>query len=209
MLLQEEYLKRHNINIKPIYYTRQANLILKLRSRPQVILEIGWEEAAGRPGYFIFNFLNPNHNGYLDGNYLIQSGDAHYYQYDEYAGFITRWARNLNFVPIKSSQIKLAVFEMFLYCFDGWIADHNLEETAFQVTDLSLPDEQRLNELDIFIDYLATYDTLVSEIYGSEFRKYESYYADWLAEFIEFNSGCFNKEVENVSNRSANAIPGQ
>jgi hypothetical protein len=192
MLLQEEYLKRHGINIKPIYYTRKANLVLKLKSRPQVVVELSWENTSRRPGYFVFNFLNPNHNGYLDGNYFIQLGDAHYYQYDEYAAFIIRWSRGLNFSPIRSNQIRLAVWEMFLYCFDGWIAEHDLEDMAFRVANLSLSEEERLYELDVFLDYLANYDTLVMDIYNSEFRNYEDYYADWLADLIEFGT---NKEV--------------
>ena len=191
MLLQEEYLKRHGIDINPIYYTRKAHLVLSLR-RPQVVLEILWEETTRRPGYFVFNFLNPNHNGYLDGNYFVQLGDAHYYQYDEYASFITRWARGLNFLPVKSRQIRLVVWEMFLYCFDGWIAGHDLEEMAFRPTDLQLSEGERLYELDKFLDYLANYDSLVIDIYSSEFRKYEDYYADWLANLIEFGA---NKEV--------------
>jgi hypothetical protein len=144
----------------------------------------------------------------LDGNYFIQLGDTHYYQYDEYVGFITRWTRNLNFIPIKSSQIKLAVWEMFLYCFDGWLADHNLEEMAFRPANLSLSEGERLDELDKFLGYLAKYDTLVSDIYDSEFKKYELYYADWLAELIEFNSEQSNKEVQNAGIRSTNAVHG-
>lgn len=185
MLLQDEYLKRHGIDIKPIYYTRKAHLVLTLRARPQVVVDVLWEETIRRPGYFVFNFLNPNHNGYLDGNYFVQLGDTHYYQYDEYAGFITRWVRGLNFLPVKSRQIRLAVWEMFLYSFDGWIAAHDLETMAFRSTDLSLSEEERLYELDKFLDYLANYDTLVTDIYDSEFRKYEEHYADWLAELIE------------------------
>lgn len=188
MRLQEEYLKRHNLGFKPIYHVRKAHVILKLHSRPQVVVEIKWEETIRRPGYYKFDFFNPNHDGYLDGNYFLSLGDPHYYQYDEYDKFIMRWVRNLNFVPIKLSQVKLAAWQMFLYCFDGWIAEHDLEEKTFRVIDPSFSEEERSNEIDHFLDFLATYDTLVSDIYDSEFRKYENDYADWLAELIEFYS---------------------
>lgn len=188
MRLQEEYIKRHNLNFKPVYHVRAANVVLKLRSRPQVVVTIQWEDALRRPGYYVFKFLNPNHNGYLDGNYFLEMGDPHYYQYDEYANFILRWVKNLNFVPIKLGQVKLAVWEMFMYCFDGWIAEHGMEEMAFPASDSSLSEQERNDAIERFLDYLSGYDSLVSEIYSSEFRKYELNYADWLTELIELYS---------------------
>jgi len=188
MRLQEEYLKRHNLNCKPVYHINKANVILKLHSRPQVVVEIKWEETIRRPGHYKFSFFNPNHNGYLDGDCFLPLGDTHYYQYDEYADFLLRWAKGLNFTPIKFAQVKLAVWEMFLYCFDGWIAKHNLEERAFCGVDPSLSEEERSNGIDNFLEYLSTYDTLVFDIYESEFRKYEYDYADWLTELIEYYS---------------------
>lgn len=188
MRLQEEYIKRHNLNYKPIYYATDASVILQLHSRPQVVVNFKWEETTRYPGYYTFSYLGPNHNGYLDGNYFMQLGDNQYYQYDEYVNFILRWVKNLNFVAIKSDQVKLAVWEIFLYCFDGWIAEHNLEEIAFQATNLSLSAEKRSTAIDSFLNYLKTYDSLIVEIYNVEFRKYECNYATWLVELIDFYS---------------------
>ena len=196
MRLQEEYIKRHNFNFLPIYHVRKANILLKLHSRPQVVVEIRWDEESGRPGFYKFIFLNPNHNGYLDGNYFLQlNNDTHFYQYDQYANFIMRWVKNLEFVPIKFSQVKLAVWEMFLYCFDGWIVEHNLEEKVFRGTDLSLTEEERLNGISDFLDFLASFDTLVYDIYCSEFMKYAYDYAEWLAELIQAVNGEANNDT--------------
>lgn len=189
MRLQEEYINRHNLQYKPIYYVSNANLVLKLKSRPQVVVTIKWEETIRRPGYYVFDYSSPNHNGYRDGNYFLSLGDRHYYQYDEYANFIMRWVKNLNFIPVKSSQVKLAVWEMFLYCFDGWIAENNLVDLAFQATDSSLSEEERCDGIDSFLYHLDSYDSVVSEVYNSEFRQYEYNYANWLVELIEFYSG--------------------
>lgn len=183
MRLQEEYIKRHNLNYKPIYYATDASVILQLHSRPQVVVNIKWEETARHPGFYKFSYFGPNHNGYLYGNYFIDL-DNQYYKYDEYVNFILRWVKNLNFVAIKSDQVKLAVWEMFLYCFDGWIVEHDLERTLFQATNSSLSIEKRSVAIDSFLDYLEGYDSLVSDIYNSEFRKYEYNYAHWLAELI-------------------------
>jgi hypothetical protein len=113
--------------------------------------------------------------------------DDNYYQYDEYFSFITRWAKNLEFVPIKSNEVKLAVWEMFLYCFDGWIVERGLEEMVFQAIDLSVSMEKRMYAVDAFLCYLEDYDSLILEIYNSEFRKYEYNYANWLVELILVN----------------------
>lgn len=202
MRLQEEYIKRHNLNLLPIYHVRKANLILKLQTRPQVAVEIKWETTTNHPGYYVIEFKNPNHNGWLDGNYFVPLGDPHYYQYNQYANFITRWVKNLNFRPIKFSQVRLAVWEMFLYCFDGWVVEHSLEERVFPATDPMLSEEERLNGVDNFLDWLAGYDTLVSEIYECEFQKYQYDYAQWLAELINVVNG----EANNAASRSASPI---
>lgn len=183
MRLQEEYIKRHNLQYKPIYYAREANLILRIRGRPQVVLNIQWEDRSTNPGFYVFDFLNPTHNGYLDGNYLL--GEKKYHQYDEYASYITRWVRHLEFEPVKSSEVKLAVWEMFLYCFDGWIAEHSLEELAFRATDPCLSNEERCEGVDAFLYHLESFDSIVFDIYNVEFRKYEYHYANWLVELIE------------------------
>ena len=184
MRLQEEYIKRHSLKFSPIYHVNNANIILKLHSRPQVILNINWDATTARLGHYVFNYIKPNHNGYLDGNYFLALSDDYYYQYDEYFSFIRRWVKKLEFTPVKFDQVKLAVWEMFLYCFDGWLAERGLEELVFQATDLSLPAEVRTQAVDSFLCYLEDHDSLVLEIYNSEFRKYEYHYANWLVELI-------------------------
>jgi hypothetical protein len=106
-----------------------------------------------------------------------------------------RWVKNLNFVPVKIGQVKLAVWEMFLYCFDGWIVAHDLEEMAFQATDAYLSLEHRSVAVDSFLGHLESYDSLVFEIYNSEFRRYEYDYAEWLVELIEFAA---HREAKNA-----------
>ncbi len=195
MRLQDEYIQRHHLKYKPIYHIRNANIVLKLKVKPPIILNIRWHEPARRPGYYVFDYLSPNHNGYLDGNYFIQLGEKHYYQYDEYASFITRWSRNLDAIPVKSGQIKLAVWEMFLYCFDGWIAEYNLEDTMFPAADIALSNEERCNNIDSFLYHFESSDPTVSDIYNAEFRQYEYDYANWLVELIMSHQEAKNAKV--------------
>jgi len=169
MRLQEEYFKRHRISLLPIYYVRNANLILKLTAG-YVIRNIEFMEITRRPGYYIFTYLRPNHNGYLDGQYFLKtSGDI---RYDEYVSYLLKWAQQMADPPVKNSEIKLAIWEMFLYCFDRWIVEHKLEEAA--------------RDQDKFLEYLGHHHSLVREVYNTEFLKFEYNYADWLVELINF-----------------------
>ncbi len=189
MKLQEEYFKRHNISLPPIYHTKSANLILKLHVRPQVVLHIEWKEIQRSTGYYVFKYCGPNHNGYLDGNYFLEFTEekSYIYQYDEYRRFITTWAKNLNFSPFKSKEVRLAVWEMFMYSFDGWIAENwHLEEIAFLPLNEKLSFEERMIALDQAINALRRDNAVVGEIYDVEFRRFEVNYADWLADLIEF-----------------------
>jgi hypothetical protein len=183
MKLQEEYLKRHNINFPPIYHVKNATVILKLRDRPRVLLDIEWKNTATRPGYYVFNFLKPNHNGYLTGNYFTPSGDNQIYQYDHYISFLTRWTKNLkNFSPVGLDEVKITIWKMFLYCFDGWIVEnYTIEESLF--TPLTKADG-----VDNALVALKDYNSVIGEIYELEFRKFEKNYSEWLVNLIDFHA---------------------
>lgn len=185
MRLLEEYIKRHNINFLPVYHVSRSNIILKRHSRPQIVLNIKWEEEENRPGYYTFNYFSPNHNGYLNEKYFTQLNENNYYKYNEYASFIMRWVKNLDFTPVEPNHVKLAIWEMFLLCFDSWIAKNNLEESVFAVIDLSLTEAARFAAIDNFFDYLKNHHHFVWEIYNFEFQKHEYNYADWLVELIK------------------------
>jgi hypothetical protein len=169
MRLQEEYFKRHGINLLPIYHVRNANLIFRLTSG-HIVLRIEFIEITRRPGYYTFTYLRPNHNGYLDGEYFLKtSGDI---RYDEYVNYLLKWTRQKADAPVKNSETRLAIWEMFLYCFDRWLVEHKLEKAA--------------KDQDGFLEYLGHYHSLVREVYNTEFLKFECNYADWLVELINF-----------------------
>src|SRR5581483_8311032 len=135
MKLLEEYKKRHNLDFGLAYHTKHANIFLK--GTPKQILTIKWDDSIKSPGYYVFRFLEPNHNGYLDGKYFAKPYE-NYYQYDDYLQFITTWARGIELEPVRPEQTNLAIWEMFLYCFDAWIAEHDLEEMVFATVGANL-----------------------------------------------------------------------
>ena len=186
MRLQEEYFKRHNIDTPPIYHVKNANIILKLRVRPQVVLNIRWEENDKVPGHYVFDFLRPNHNSYRNKKFFSNMAEEPYiHQYEQYRRFILGWAKNLNFTPIATSEVRLAIWEMFLYCFDGWFVEHpELEELAFSPVDINLPLEERHLALDKMLWALQQHHPVL--IKYREFKKFELNYAEWLVTLIKY-----------------------
>jgi hypothetical protein len=182
MRLQEEYIKRHNLKYKPIYHVKNANIILK--SQPHVIINIRLEDESGRPAHYIVSHLRPNHKGYLNGNYFLKFKE-NFYQYEEYTSFITKCTKTCEF-PLKFGQIKLALWEMFLYCFDGWIVDEILKNFAEEATQPSCPIDKRTEAVSSFLNHLQMQHPLIWSIYNDEFRKYEIDYAEWLVDLIDF-----------------------
>lgn len=183
MRLQDEYIKRHKLNFPPIYHTKHANVVLK-NQRPELVLTIRWDVFSSI-GHYVIRSYTPNHNGYLDGNYFLEVDEDRYCEYHDYFGVVMNLVKNHRLVPVHFDQIRLAIWEMFLYCFDGWIAERNLEELAFQAVNPSCSVDGRIVALNIFLQHLEKNDSLVFEIYNSEFRKYEFNYGDWFVDLME------------------------
>lgn len=184
MRLQEEYIQRHNLNYKPIYHVKNANIFFK--SQPHLIVNIKLDDASSRPAHYVVSYIKVNHKGYLDGNYFIKYKDS-CYQYDEYTSFLMKLAKSMESPPIKFSQIKLALWEMFLYCFDGWIVDECLKKIAAEIAKSSVPQETKVEGITLFFNHLQIHHPLIWSIYTDEFRKYETDYAEWLVELIDFS----------------------
>jgi hypothetical protein len=185
MKLQEEYLSRHKLTDIPlIYHTKNSSVILRLYARPQIILNIRWISGKGVPGHYQFHYLTPNHNSYLDGKYFSKFNAEHVLQYQDYTTFITSWAKNLNFTPIDAMQVKFAIIEMFMFCFDGWLCKSGMEDLIFNTIDPSLDDATKLQNIKEFEDDFKKEEFY--DVYKTVFCKYTDSYAGWLADLIKF-----------------------
>lgn len=183
MRLQDEYFRRHNINALPIYHTKNSSLILD--STPKVIVNIKFEEIKRMPAVYTFEYLKPNHNAYIkeDENYFLKlnSWTDGPYQYDEYISFILKWIKNVGFNPVKPSEVRLAIWEIFLYCFDGWFSSQNLEDIIYPTINTTMSVVEREASLDKF---LAQSDLHLKQVYDDHFKSFETNYADWLVKLI-------------------------
>lgn len=189
MRLQEEYMNRHNLSFMPIYHTKDSKLILNVGNRPQIMLDIQWRMEPRSAGYYELTYMKPNYNGYLIDNYFVNLDDniEHIFNYNEYPGFIFRWAKNLGNKAYEKADVEIAIWEMFLYCFDGWFLENNLEELVFPTIEL-LPNTQRLHNINNFLYYLSEYRILTYEIYMNKFKPISEKYADWLANLINYHN---------------------
>jgi hypothetical protein len=191
MKLQEEYLSRHKLTDVPlIYHTKNSSVILKLCVRPQVILNIRW----GDPGNYQLHYLTPNHNSYLHGKYFSKFNAGHVLQYQDYTTFINRWAKHINFTPIDATQVRFAIIEMFMFCFDGWLCKSGMEDLIYSTIDPSLDDATKLRNVEEFEKEFKKEQFY--EVYKTVFCKYADSYAGWLADLIRFYNHRGDYETE-------------
>lgn len=183
MRLQEEYFKRHSLPYNPIYHTKNTQLLLRNKSNI-TIMNILWKEPERTTGYYEIFYSKPIHNGYVKGEYFVRTRVDHVVEYEDYFSFITTWAKSLTLDVVQN--INLASWEIFVYCFDGWIASNSLENEIFPTIDPQIPPFHREANINEFLNYLKTKDQLVYKIYNIHFKfKHES----WLERLIK-GDGC-------------------
>lgn len=177
MKLQEEYFKRHSLPYNPIYHTRNTQLILQ--DKIPTIVNILWKEPERTTGHYEFFYSKPIHNSYLRGEYFSRTSKDHVVEYEDYFAFMETWAKTLT-LPI-AENVKIASWEIFVYCFDGWIAQNSLENAIFPTIDPLIPMNYREANINDFLDYLRGKEPLSYRIFTVNFLfRYE----DWLVKLV-------------------------
>ena len=180
MLLQEEYIKRHSLDILPIVYTSSGSAIVK-DGPHYLILHLEWVPQPWRVGHFKFSTCYPTHNAHLIST-CYDCKDVEI-AWDRYEFYFRNWSSVNNFKPVKNRL--LACWEIFLYCFDGWLARNATPEF------MKLVDKTADNyDLSIIkaIEYLR-------DNYSSQFSRFRSQilkhctdnYMEWLMNLLESN----------------------
>lgn len=166
MRLHEEYIHRNNLDIPVILYDSRSNLFLKTKDAPfrWSIFNISWKPQSGKPGFYEFTKMEPIHNG--NGTFRSFEKDKRVYweQYEDEITSIIEDYKKQNFFPIVNRQRSLIAWEMFLYMYDGWLAERMDEKFYHQVL-ISI-----MNDLDIntrSIAYRIASRMLIDQ-YGSE-----------------------------------------
>lgn len=125
MRLHEEYIRRHQLEIPIIRYDSRSNVFLKTKNNPcrWGILSIIWRPQSGKPGFYEFVRIEPIHNGIGAFRATDKEVCVYWDEYDAEVERIVSQCRNDGFYAIPSRERGLMAWEMFLFMFDGWLAD--------------------------------------------------------------------------------------
>lgn len=141
MRLHEEYIRRCELDIPIIRYDRRSNLFLKTTSVPfrWAIFNIVWRPQHNSPNVFEFTRMEPVHNGL--GAFHCQDTDRLVYweRYENEVCRIINDYKETGFQPVSNRYRSLMAWEMFLFMFDGWLAER-MSPKFYQYVEKSITD---------------------------------------------------------------------
>lgn len=195
MLLQEEYLNRHGITMPVVRYAKQVNVVMKNKFR-WVTLQGTFEEDHRHPGKYRFHFGRPFCNIYrkdAHGPFEFITYDDQVY-WNNYEDFIVQWlptAKKYTNDGYKAltehKEIYLAVWEMFLYAYDGMFVDNRLTEEFYEYVYLSTdPTNSIANRFNAYLLGMRMIENNIGmyKVYKTRFLSITQFYSTWLAELV-------------------------
>lgn len=190
MFLQEEYLKRHNLqNVNVINYVTNGSVLLKTGPYRYMLMTITWADNSSRPGRFYIDFKTPAHNSYETAPIFSENPDnRRILEWDEYIDYLIRWRDNNEFAAVVGDkEVVLATWEIFIYCCDGWLAKHlfgNLEKLIFISIDDNKPFHERFPAYQELIFLINTEFPELSRFYKHGILPHVNNYCHWFARLI-------------------------
>jgi len=200
MDLQQEYYQRHSITAPLVIFPdNHGNHTLVLRNITHqkvrlprwVVILITTHKQETHPTYYKFVQYVPMHDSHGNNNTpLKQVWDKKVYV-DEWQDFILEWAdaNRGELVPVSGNELKLALWEMFQYSHDTWLAGNTsdrLKDNLYSAVDESMSPEDRLSVVKEVEDYIrAKNKNVVAALtnlrgYGED----KGFYATWLAKLL-------------------------
>lgn len=198
MDLLEEYYKRHKIDSPLIRFPNHSYLLGKqqLCERGEsryILIGITYVKKADSPPSLRVNCTTPvrDSNPGAGGSFSRTVWDKKV-EFDEWEGFVTEWVANLktNFTLVPQEQLPLAIWEIFIYNNDSWLAQSlpaNLYESLAQIVDDSLDVKDRLEATKVVESWLGSRNGKQGHNSLSTLRtNYDAEgYANWLASMLK------------------------
>lgn len=132
MRLHEEYILRKGLDLPVILYEKRSNVFLRSKDEPYrlIVFSISWADGRHAPGSFYTSSVKPVHNGHEENLFFDYYSHKATVQWEEYADFITEFAKNIkeDWVVVPDKERNLALWEMFLQVYDGWIVKNTNRE---------------------------------------------------------------------------------
>lgn len=135
MNLHEEYLLRHNVKRRAIYFYKSSCVFLRNKKHPNSyrILTLSWRNAENNHGCFEVTYFATIHNGCQDNvlTHMIKNED---WQWDQYESKLLEFVKEIRpeYEAIEDNQNLLLSWVSFLKVCDSWLAE-NMNHTFFDL----------------------------------------------------------------------------
>ncbi len=201
MVLQAEYFQRHGINIPQVCHTRTPGSLILRADDPKetdflgrwLIVTMSWREAGNHPGSYDTQFLLPIHNGYKSGNYFTSFRSypsTLNLQYEVFEPFFLDFSQSHGKLQAISDarEVALTSWEIFLYCYDGYLAAKQsspaLRESIAKSIDFEAPFLERFFSYGEAVDRLMTEQRPVFDRYETCIHIHAKRPLSWLANLV-------------------------
>lgn len=199
-----EYFKRHNINVPLVQHCTSGTIVLKSKipynEYRWVIFDCDWI-LDSHHGVYQFKYRMPNHDAYQRGLFFkkvqpygnsdwnLGSQQVVGQYWDEYEEYILRWVdrtREIYSPIIDNKDIILSLWEMFVYCYDGWIINQNgyFKDLIFKSVDLEVSQNNRYVAYQDTLKFFTEHFPAILKVWRTEFLPTSSRYANWLAKLF-------------------------
>jgi hypothetical protein len=199
MLLQEEYFKRHNLNVPLIPFTAKGALLLSIPERPYLLLTFEWKEFQNHPGRYYLNYFNPSANGLLDNKECFVTSDYEkIFEWDDYYYYFMNFAKGVKLKPVVGEkEVVLAFWEILICYCDQWLANYgtkSFKNSVFETIDKKLTFDERFDNYKKVLAHIMLRHTNLFEIFRSKMMPYTKTYSHWLGNLILRYQACICKE---------------
>lgn len=198
MDLQQEYFKRHSITTPLVVHPDNDgnySLVLKnlncLKGRQPrwLVVRITYYKQENHPPYYKFIISVPQHDAASTGDPLKQAWERKVY-WDEWEQFVLEWTEHNRgeLLPINGQELSLALWEMFQYSHDSWLASitDRLKDRLYTAVDDTATVEERLAATKEVEEYLRVKNKNANAMLA-QLRGYgddRKFYAAWLAKLL-------------------------
>lgn len=192
MLLQEEYLLRHKLDFPIIPHVKKGAILFENGMQPCSLLKIQWTPCSYRPGKYIFNFYHPVHDFKFKSGSVPEifepKTEEKVLQYEDYTDFICDLIKcwDIDNVLMESREIDLAMWHIFIFCFDSWCSrQKSLEKLIYKSIDPDLGIDERHMNYEIALLELKLIHPMVYDFFMEKIFDEVQPYSYWLAKQIK------------------------
>jgi hypothetical protein len=183
-------MSRHSLKIPYVKFVEFGSNFIRNGNKWNLLI-ISWKVPASHPGYFIIKVLDPIHNGYKSERLFTEIPvEQHQIYLDEYEDFFIGWCSGLlraNKYVARDSEIKVAAWETYLYCYDSLLVNYARMEELLVTVDQDKTMIERAKAIDDVI--LKLQDSFIVEHWNNVMKKYIINYNHWLPLLMDCLNG--------------------